>query len=119
MKQATLLIFIALAVIQISSGCKKQSYSYDKAPVTATSGTNEVWLQNIAITPGSITVPVNTTIKWTNKDGFTHSVTSNNALFDSGNLNSGSTYSHQFTTAGSYQYHCSIHSTMKGTVIVQ
>jgi len=32
---------------------------------------------------------------------------------------SSQTFSYQFTTAGTYTYHCSIHSTMHGTIIVQ
>ncbi|HTZ41834.1 MAG TPA: plastocyanin/azurin family copper-binding protein [Candidatus Omnitrophota bacterium] len=31
----------------------------------------------------------------------------------------GGTYSHTFAAAGTYSYHCSIHPSMKGTIIVQ
>ena len=105
----------AIVLIFGLCGCKKSNSSTPAATPPA----NEVFLQNTAFTPGSITVAVNTTIKWTNKDGFTHTVTSNSALFDSGNIPSNGTYSHQFTTTGTFPYHCSIHSSMTGTVIVQ
>ncbi|HEX7414791.1 MAG TPA: cupredoxin domain-containing protein [Bacteroidia bacterium] len=112
MKKIILLTFTAIAVIVISVGCKKST--------TSTSpGTNEVFMQNTAFSPSSITVAVNTTIKWTNKDGMAHTVTSTSGLFDSGNISSGSTYSHQFTATGTYAYKCTIHSGMSGTVIVQ
>jgi plastocyanin len=33
-------------------------------------------------------------------------------------LSTGQTYSHTFNTAGVFHYHCSIHTTMKGTITV-
>jgi len=117
LKKITLLAFIAIAVILTSFGCKKKQTT--STNTSATPGANEVWLQNTAFNPASITVSVNTTIKWTNKDGFAHTVTSNSSLFDSGTINSGGTYSHQFTSAGTYAYHCTFHASMTGTVIVQ
>jgi len=97
------------------TNCSKSS---DSTPATPAQGANEVWIQNTAFNPLSITVAVNTTVKWTNKDGVAHTVTSDSSLFDSGNMNSGSTYSHQFTIAGTYPYHCTYHSMMSGKVIV-
>jgi plastocyanin len=119
MKKTILLVFIAIAVILTSDGCKKKDNTSATTSTSSSPGANEVWMQNTAFTPSSITVAVNTTIKWTNKDGMTHTVTSNTGLFDSGNISSGSTYSHQFTVAGTYPYKCTIHSSMTGTVIVQ
>ncbi|MEO8148754.1 MAG: plastocyanin/azurin family copper-binding protein [Bacteroidia bacterium] len=108
-------IAIFLVFIGFNSGCKKSS---DTTTMSGP-GTNEVWMQNTAFNPSSITVAVNTTITWTNKDGMAHTVTSNTGLFDSGTINGGGTYSHQFTTAGTFSYKCSFHSGMTGVVIVQ
>ena len=114
-----ILLSLALLMVLVIYGCKKSSKD-TPAPVTATPGANEVFIQNTAFTPASITVSVNTTVKWTNKDNLSHTVTSNTGLFDSGIIGvSGGTYSHQFTTAGTFLYHCQIHSGMSGTVIVQ
>jgi len=107
-----------LLTVGVCGACKKSS----NTTTTSTSsgpGTNEVWMQNTAFTPSSITVSVNTTIKWTNKDAMIHTVTSANGLFDSGNISSGGVYSRQFTATGTYPYKCTIHSGMTGTVIVQ
>ena len=103
------ILLVCIAIILTSFGCKKQDPAI---PNAATPGTNEVWLQNMAFTPISITVAVNTTIKWTNKDAVAHTVTINSALFESGNINSGGTYSHQFTIMSTYPYHCTIHPSM-------
>ena len=82
--------------------------------------TNAVTIDNFAFSPANITVKKGTTVTWTNKDSATHTVTSTSgpASFDSGNLPNGKTYSFTFNTAGTYQYHCTIHSGMTGTVTV-
>lgn len=41
------------------------------------------------------------------------------AAFSSDSLSTGASYKFTFTQPGSYTYHCSIHPSMKGTVIVQ
>ena len=117
MKIKTFLAVLMIALVV--NGCKKSSKE-TPAPVTATPGANEVFIQNSAFSPASITVAVNTTITWTNKDNLSHTVTSNTGAFDSGLIGvSGGTYSHQFTTAGTFVYHCAVHSGMTGTVVVQ
>ena len=80
---------------------------------------NEVFIQGMAFSPQTLTVPVNTTVKWTNKDAVSHTATSNTGLFDSGVLGQGGWYSFQFTSTGSFDYHCAIHPGMTGTIIVQ
>jgi plastocyanin len=71
--------------------------------------------------PESITVVlgVNNTVIWTNDDSSPHTVTANNGAFESGNLAPGQSYSFTFTTAGVYQYHCTYHPWMVGTVVVK
>lgn len=103
-------LFIALI---LSSGCTKSSTT------NPTPGANEVLIQSFAFTPATMTVAVNTTITWTNKDAVAHTVTSDIGTFDSGTVNANATYSHQFTVAGTYNYHCTIHPTMLAKVIVQ
>jgi len=98
----------------VFTACKKSSDS-TSAP---TQGANEVWIQNMAFSPSTITVAVNTTVVWTNKDGSAHTVSSDSSLFDSGSMANGAAYSHQFTAAGTYPYHCSIHPGMKAKVVV-
>jgi plastocyanin len=105
-------IGLILIILTILLGCSK---SKD----TTTPGANEVLIQSFAFSPTTITVSVNSTITWTNKDAAAHTVTSDNGLFDSGNMNTDATFSHQFTTAGTFPYHCTYHSNMLAKVIVQ
>ena len=112
--QRSNLCIAMLMLVIMNAGCKKKS----DAP--SSPGTNEVWMQNISFKPSTITVAVNTTIKWTNKDNMDHTATSITAgVFDSGTLGNGGTFSHQFTTTGTFTYLCNFHSGMNGTVIVK
>ena len=80
---------------------------------------NEVSIQGMAFNPQTLTVSVNTTVKWTNNDAISHTVTSDTNLFNSGTLSPGGTFSFQFTSAGTFKYHCSIHPDMTATITVQ
>jgi len=108
----------------LSSCTKKSTYDTSSSSNTGTKGSsgvpgaNEVWIQNMAFTPATITVTAGTTITWTNKDAMTHTVTSDQNWFYSGNLGTGATYNNIFITAGTYTYHCAIHPSMTGTVVV-
>lgn len=84
-------------------------------------GTVNVSIVDFAFTPKTITVPVGTTVRWTNNGSAPHTVTSTSSpkAFDSGTLNSGDTFQHTFTTAGQFPYRCNIHPSMTGTVIVE
>jgi len=118
-------IAVLFAIISLSVSCTKSSDStYGTGGNTGGTGdkggpgTNEVWIQGMAFNPGSITVAANDTITWTNKDGIAHTVTSTKGLFDSGSIGNGRTYTHIFSTAGTYTYKCTFHPNMTGTVTV-
>jgi plastocyanin len=113
-KHSLLTGFISLfMVLVITNSCSKSSSGSSGGP-----GPNEVWIEGNAFNPSTITVAAGTTITWTNKDGVTHSVTSNTSIFDSGAMNAGGTFPHQFAAAGSYPYHCTFHPFMVATVVV-
>ncbi len=73
----------------------------------------------IPFDPQTFTVSVGTTVTWLNKDTMTHTVTSNDTgLFGSALLTTGNTFSHTFSTAGTYYYHCDPHPQMWGKIVV-
>ena len=80
--------------------------------------TVKVNLSGLAFSPATVNVPVGATVIWTNKDSVPHTVTSNTGAFGSQTLSSGSTFSFTFTQAGTFQYHCNIHPSMTGKIIV-
>jgi plastocyanin len=76
---------------------------------------NPVSISNFAFSPNLITIHVGENVTWKNNDGTAHTVTSDgnsSIAFNSGTLNSGSTYVFKFTQAGDFWYHCTIHSFM-------
>jgi Plastocyanin len=79
----------------------------------------QVEVSNFSFQPSSSTVKVGEKVTWTNKDSTTHTVTADDGSFDSGDLAPGATFSHTFSKAGSVAYHCKIHSSMHGTIVVQ
>jgi plastocyanin len=88
------------------------------AIVCAASGSGTaVNIADFAFSPGSATTTANGFVTWTNSDGTTHTVTFDNGP-DCGSVSGGAATTAQFTVAGSYAYHCRIHSSMKGTIVV-
>jgi plastocyanin len=67
-----------------------------------------------------LVVPLNTTVTWRNDDSVAHTVTANDGSFDSGTLQPGQSFSHTFTSAGTFSYYCAIHgqASMSGSVQV-
>ncbi|MEO8265588.1 MAG: cupredoxin domain-containing protein [Ilumatobacteraceae bacterium] len=88
------------------------------APAPTAPATASIHLAGARFAPASATVAVGGTVTWTNDDGSKHTVTADNAAFDSGTLNAGATFAHTFTAAGTYAYGCDFHGNMRGTIIV-
>ena len=78
-----------------------------------------VTIQNSAFTKDTMTIALGTKVRWTNKDAMTHTVTSDNAKFDSKELAMGQTFDFTFNEIGTFSYHCAIHPGMKGTITVK
>ncbi|TMG71349.1 MAG: hypothetical protein E6H81_03905 [Chloroflexi bacterium] len=88
------------------------------APLVASAATGAVTIQNFSFSPTPITVRVGDTVRWTNSDPVGHTSTSDTGIWNTGTLGTGASGSFTFTTAGTFAYHCTVHPTMKGTVIV-
>jgi plastocyanin len=76
-------------------------------------------IQQYSFLPGDITVRAGTTVTWSNEDDAVHTVTAADKSWDSGRLPVGGTFSQTFTEPGTYDFLCSIHPAMKGTVTLQ
>jgi len=68
--------------------------------------------------PATVTIDAGGTVTWTSNSGTAHTVTADDSSWGSNNLDQGQTYRHTFTTGGRFTYHCSYHSFMTGTVVV-
>jgi plastocyanin len=118
---AALTIAVALAIAACSGSAtpapSAQPSAAPPAAAPAAAG-SAVSIANFAFAPASMTVAVGTTVTWTNTDSAGHTVTADDGSFKSDKLGTGTAFSHTFTTAGTYTYHCSIHSSMTGTITV-
>jgi len=78
----------------------------------------EVAIPGKVFAPGRALALVGDTVVWRNGDGTNHTVTANDASFDSGYISPGGTFAKTFAKVGVYPYHCTIHKFMKGEVVV-
>lgn len=124
-------VIVALLVNNNSNGSNNSSTSTPPTNNTVnkesnsnstqqSASTNKVDIMNMMFSPSQITVAKGTTVTWTNNDSIAHTVTADSGSGpNSSDIAPGQTYSYTFNDTGSFQYHCSIHPSMQGTVVVQ
>ncbi len=98
--------------IGVLSGCTQQQ---SPSPIAG----NTITIKNFAFNPSTITIKVGENVTWINEDSASHQVKEDAGLFESSTLGTGQSYTYIFTTAGTYNYICTIHPSMKGKVIVE
>jgi plastocyanin len=103
-------VLMGLFIIQ---GCGSSNKSTNPNPPGGGNPTHLVTIQNFAFSPATMTVSPGDTVTWRNSDSAPHTVTSDTGSeLSSPTIGQGQTYQHVFANAGSFSYHCSIHSTM-------
>lgn len=117
----TLVMVLGLFLLAGCGGSKSSNNSMNptssgNTPVMAAS----VSIVNFAFSPNVVYLKVGGTVTWTNKDTSPHTATDLGGSFDSGSLATDQTFKRTFATAGTYTYHCTIHSMMaKATIVVE
>jgi amicyanin len=79
----------------------------------------EVKIDNFTFAPQSLTIKAGTTVTWTNEDDIPHTVVATAKAFKSKVLDTDDKFSFTFATAGTYEYFCSLHPHMTGTIVVE
>jgi plastocyanin len=110
-------ILAVAALMTACGGASDTTTSTISAPTGVTGA--QVVMKDIAFDPVSVTISAGETVTWTNEDSVTHTAVGDNGEFESGDMANGDTFSFTFDQAGTYPYHCSIHPSMTGTVVVQ
>jgi plastocyanin len=91
----------------------------NNSPATGNPETHNIDIAGFAFAPATLNIKAGDIVIWTNSDSVQHKIVSDSGTeLSSSGLNNGQTYTHTFATAGTYAYHCAIHPTMKGTIIV-
>jgi plastocyanin len=81
--------------------------------------THTVVISGTAFKPATLTVNVGDRIEWKNDDPFAHTVTSSEGHFDSKAIAAGQTWTYRVNQKGQFPYLCTLHRTMKGTLVVR
>lgn len=87
----------------------------------ASAASYSVAMKGYAFSPASLSVPVGSTVTWTNQDTAPHDVktTSGPVPIHSPLLDKGESWSFTFGTAGSYGYYCTVHPDMTAGITVK
>ena len=108
-------VIATVALVVSGSG----SFTARAAQAQSQGSSAEVKIDNFSFGPTTLTVPVGTTVTWTNRDDIPHTVVSDDKVFKSKVLDTDEKFSYTFTKPGTYGYFCSIHPKMTGKVVVQ
>ena len=110
----TLAIVTAFVSLTAMHRASAQANSGNKSPQAVA-----IAIDNFKFGVVSIEVAAGTTVTWTNHDDVPHTVASTTKLFKSPPLDTGETFSYTFTSAGTFEYYCSLHPHMTGKIVVK
>jgi plastocyanin len=122
MKKTIFLLLLVIGTLSLG-GCSLYGGTQNRttaipAPTQVAPGeANTVNIQNFAFAPETLTVKKGATVTWTNNDSAPHQIKSD--TFNSDRLSGGQSFSFTFNDAGTFDYICSIHPSMKGKIIVE
>lgn len=116
------ILFVTLMVLSLlyaSCAPSPATTSVTSQTDTTTTGASgaAISIEGFAFNPQSVTIKAGTTVTWTNNDAAGHDVKSDD--FASPIMAKGETFSFKYETAGTYEYICGVHPSMKGTIIVE
>ena len=79
-----------------------------------------VTISSGVFSPNPVMVKVGQTVNWLNRDNIAHTAT-DAGVFDTGSIPAGSAHDVgvTFNTAGTFNYHCTLHSGENATVVAQ
>jgi plastocyanin len=114
-------IAVLIVALAMGTGLVATSQNHFLARAQEKAAAAEVKIDNFSFGPATITVPMGTSVTWTNRDDIPHTVVSTDdpKAFKSKVLDTDEKFSFTFSKAGTYPYFCSIHPKMTGKVIVQ
>jgi plastocyanin len=126
------LLLACLTLLVVAAGCGDDdddgggggggggATTEEQAAPEASGGSTEVSMKDIKFDPAEVSVNVGDTVTWVNDDSVGHDVTADG--FKSGEpgaMQNGDTFEHTFDKAGTFDYVCSVHPGMDGSVTVK
>jgi plastocyanin len=120
MRRIILIFGLAASVVTAFALVQGTMPSLAMSPVDKPASGATVKIDNFSFGPATITIPVGSTVTWTNNDDVPHVVSSDdNKMFKSKALDTDDHFSFTFTKPGTYNYYCAIHPKMTATIVVQ
>ena len=121
-------LVISLAIVVFVTACggssndnstpaAQQPATSTSTPASPTGGSDTVTIQNFKFGPATLNVKAGAKVTLTNSDSTTHTATADGGAFDTGDVDPGASKTITTSKAGTYAYHCQIHSFMKGTIV--
>ncbi len=109
------------APAQPTAVAKAAAPAQAQAPAAKSNNTVTINISDYAYQPDRITVPVGTTVVWSNQDDEAHDVTSEGGpnVLSSPDFGKGGSFSFTFNQPGEYKYYCVPHDYMHGVVVVR
>jgi len=89
------------------------------AAMPALAANQTVVIDGTAFAPVSVTVQRGDRVTWTNKDPFPHTATAQDRTFDSRSIAAGDSWTWVADKAGTFDYVCTLHPTMKARLVVR
>ena len=117
MKRAVKMVIFQAAAVAAAGG--SMFFVAHEAQAVPAQASQLVKIGNFTFAQKSITVRPGTTVTWENDDDIPHTVVAKNLAFKSKVLDTGERFSFTFAKAGQFDYYCSIHPHMTGTVVVK
>ena len=112
-------LLAGVAFIAGTAACSDNNSNTPAADVSITSGASTKTTTAFSPNPFTKSLATSGQVTWVNNDGVQHDLESDTGgVFDSGDMSPNGTFSHTFTAAGTYAYHCSIHPNMVGTIVI-
>jgi len=143
MRSIPVLLLIALLLL-LTCGCSESPPAQPTVPVTTATLTpstlltttptavitpsrtasvsdNTITIEKNTFRPANMTVKVGSTVRWVNADDHPHRIEFVDKAFSTSTflLGASQSFSQRFDRAGTYDYDCTIHPYMQGTITVE
>lgn len=120
-------IITTIILLSILPACSQQTETAQQTETTekqtkgiSAGGDNAyVRIKDYKFVPKELNIKTGTTVTWTNNDPAPHTIMTSDGNIQSNPLEKGETKTYTFDTPGTYNYICTIHPFMKGTIIVK
>ena len=109
--QLSVAALLCLATLSATASAQPRAANVPDAPA-------RVRIVDFAFMPRNVTIAVGGGVQWRNMGSIAHTTTSDTGVWDSGTLDPGESFNRRFNTAGTFFYHCSIHTFMTAKVTV-